>query len=167
MPINDDGEMVGEPDTKGFNVGPTSSGQPASSSTVVAARKKDAKKGKAAKERRTRYNTSWTGLSWKWVSGPLGHWVVGSLGQRVSGSMDHWVTGSLGHLVTTSLGHRVIGSPGRRISGSLGHWVTGSPCPRFWQGRNVGSIQSNSRLGRVGSLTGQNIDPASTLRQTI
>jgi len=50
IPINDDGEMVGETDTRGFNVGPTSTGQPAPSS-VVTARKKDAKKGKTAKER--------------------------------------------------------------------------------------------------------------------
>jgi len=46
VPINDDGEMVGEVDTKGFNVGPTSTAQPAQS-TVVAARKKEAKKAKA------------------------------------------------------------------------------------------------------------------------
>jgi len=46
VPINDEGEMVGETDTKGFNVGPTSTSQPAPSS-VVAARKKDAKKGKS------------------------------------------------------------------------------------------------------------------------
>lgn len=52
VPINDDGEMVGDTDTKGFNVGPTSTSQPAPSN-VVAARKKDAKKGKA--KDRTRY----------------------------------------------------------------------------------------------------------------
>jgi len=45
VPINNEGQMVGETDTKGFNVGPTSTSQPAASS-VVAARKKDAKKGK-------------------------------------------------------------------------------------------------------------------------
>jgi len=54
VPINDDGELVGEPDTKGFNVGPTSTGQPAQSN-VVAARKKDAKKGKGAKDLLRRY----------------------------------------------------------------------------------------------------------------
>ena len=53
MPVNDDGEMVGETDTKGFNVGPTSSSQPAPSS-VVAARKKEARRGKA--KDRTRYD---------------------------------------------------------------------------------------------------------------
>jgi len=57
VPINDEGEMVGETDTKGFNVGPTSSSQPAPSS-VVTARKKDAKKGKAAAKERTRYDGS-------------------------------------------------------------------------------------------------------------
>lgn len=49
LPVNNLGEMVGDTDTKGFNVGPTSTGQPAPSS-VVAARKKEARKGKA-KER--------------------------------------------------------------------------------------------------------------------
>ena len=55
LPINDDGEMVGETDTKGFSVGPTSTSQPAASS-VVAARKKDARKAKTRD--RTRYQTT-------------------------------------------------------------------------------------------------------------
>jgi kinesin family protein 6/9 len=49
IPINDDGELIGEMDMKGFAVGPTSTARPAPSA-VINARKKDAAKKAKAKE---------------------------------------------------------------------------------------------------------------------